>query len=255
MISASQHKFITSLHVKKYRQKYRNFLVEGEKMVGELLRQKRIGIVNIFGTERWYNTNAALMDAFSQKFHTVTENDLKKIGTLVTPNQVLAVAELPPEITDYQPDLQRFTLFLDGIQDPGNMGTIIRTADWFGMETICCGPGCVDIFSPKVVQSAMGSLFRLNIVEDMTLQQLTATTPLIPVYGAVMNGENLFKLQPSTGGIVVIGNEGRGIQEENQLLLTHRVTIPRHLASEAESLNAGVAAAIFMAEIMRLQIN
>lgn len=255
MISASQHKFITSLHVKKYRQKYRNFLVEGEKMVGELLRQKRIGITNIFGTERWYNTNAALMDAFSEKFHTATENDLKKAGTLVTPHQVLAVAELPPEITDYQPDLQEFTLFLDGIQDPGNMGTIIRTADWFGINTICCGPGCVDIFSPKVVQSAMGSLFRLNIVENMSLQQLTDCSPGIPVFGAVMDGENLFKITPAAGGIIVIGNEGRGIQEENLPFLTQRVTIPQHPDSEAESLNAGVAAAIFMAEIMRLRTN
>jgi TrmH family RNA methyltransferase len=251
MISASQQKHITSLHVKKYRQKYRNFLVEGEKMVSELIQQQRIVVNAVFGTERWANANASLLNGFYDKFNTVTETELKKISTLVTPNQVLAIAEMPPEQPGFTPGQHDFTLFLDGIQDPGNMGTILRIADWFGIQYVCCGPGSVDIFSPKVVQSSMGAVFRLAVAEDVLLEDLLKKCPGYPVCGAVMDGESIFSSHLPSSGILVIGNEGKGIQAGNEQFLNYRVTIPRNGNSGAESLNAGVAAGIIVAEMIR----
>ncbi len=255
MISVSQQKFITSLHVKKYRQKYRNFLVEGEKMVGELIRQKRISVVNIFGTERWADHNAASLSPFYDKFNAVTEDDLKKAGTLVTPNQVLAVAEIPEPSLHFSATPGVFRLFLDGIQDPGNMGTILRIADWFGIQQVYCGEGCVDAFSPKVVQSGMGAIFRLDVGEDMVLDDILQQMPGVPVVGAVMEGENMFTGDLPNHGILVIGNEGKGIRPETFPLLTHQITIPRYGNSGAESLNAGVAAGIIVAELVRRQVS
>ena len=256
MISASQQKYITSLHLKKYRQKYRNFLVEGEKMVRELLilPPGRMNIVSIYGTERWLAENEPLLGPFYEKFNTVTEQDLKKVGTLVTPNQVLAVAELPDPEQDALPNPNALSLYLDGIQDPGNMGTILRIADWFGLSRVWCAEGCVDVFSPKVVQAGMGACFRVPVTESASLTTLLARTPEIPVIGAVMNGQNLFAGNSPAQGILVIGNEGKGISSTVEALLTHQITIPKGPGSGAESLNAGVATGIIVAALLQHQL-
>lgn len=251
MISINQQKYITSLHLKKFRQKYRNFLVEGEKMVKELLTQQRIAVVSIYGTERWADQNAALIQPFYDKFNTITEVELKKIGTLTTPNQVLAIAEIPKEEVLNSIDPNLLTLYLDGIQDPGNMGTILRIADWFGIKTVCCSEDTVDAFSPKVVQSGMGACFRVGIMEGIMLSTLINNHPDTSVIGAVMNGQNLFSAALSGNGILVIGNEGKGIRSETENLLTHKITIPSGTKNGAESLNAGVATGILVAELLR----
>lgn len=259
MISANQRKFITSLHLKKYRQKYRNFLVEGEKMVDELLKSiasgppndsaRAFGLVQLFGTERWASENAALLDPFYDKFKAVASDDLKKVGTLTTPNEVLAVVAFPPE-SPLAVNPQRLSLFLDGLQDPGNLGAILRIADWFGLNAVYCSPDTVDAFSPKVIQSGMGACFRVRIWEDCSIAALLEKAPDMPVLGAVMEGDSLFGGGFPDRGLLVIGNEGKGIRTDTLSRLTHRVTIPKGALGGAESLNAAVATGILTAVLI-----
>ncbi|MCB0531913.1 MAG: RNA methyltransferase [Lewinellaceae bacterium] len=244
MLSASQQKFLTALQVKKYRQKYRNFTVEGSKLVTELLMQKRISVVSVFGLERWATENAASLAPFYQLFNAVSEADLKKVSALKNPPPVLAVAELPEPA---QPALDSGVAFyLDGIRDPGNLGTIIRVADWFGMPAVYCSPDCVDAFGPKVVQASMGAVLRIPLPE-MELTEILHLEPQLPVAGAVLDGDNVFTTQMPDHGLLVIGNEGSGIRPNVEALLTRRLTIPRAPGSAAESLNASVAAGILAA--------
>ncbi len=250
MLSQNQQKFIHALQVKKYRQKYRNFIVEGEKMVAELLQQQRFAVVSVWGLERWAADHAATLQPFLQNFNPVTEIELRKISALSTPNSVLAVAQWPdewPESSLLQSDI---CFYLDGIQDPGNLGAILRIADWFGLPAVFCSPDCVDVFSPKVVQATMGAIFRVT-TREITLPELLAPlSPAPPVMGAVLGGSDIFKTALPANGLLVIGNEGRGISPAVEQLLSQRLTIPRHPAGGAESLNAAVAAGI-MAALLR----
>ncbi len=246
MISNSQQKLIAALQVKKYRQKYRKFVVEGEKMVGELLRQTEFPVTAIFGLERWADEHAALPTRFLEIFNPVTEAELRKISTLSTPNQVLALVELPESSPQTALLRTERCFYLDGLQDPGNLGTILRIADWFGLPAVFCSPDCVDAFSSKVVQASMGAIFRIH-TREIPLADLLAVGPETPVLGAVLGGEDLFTTPLPGHGLLVIGNEGRGIGAETQALLTHRLTIPRHPRGQAESLNAAVAAGILAA--------
>jgi TrmH family RNA methyltransferase len=246
VISHNQTKFIAALGVKKYRLQHRKFVVEGEKMVGELLGQKHIKVSAIFGLERWAVAYADLLAPQSAVFSTVTEAELGKISALATPNAVLAIAAIPEEPLDTSlPGLQ-WCFYLDGIQDPGNMGTILRIADWFGFPAVFCSPDCADVYNQKVVQASMGAVFRVKCWET-PLNTLLEYLPDLPVAGAVLGGGNVFEMALPTHGLLVIGNEARGISPEIAPLLTHRITIPRHPNGGAESLNAGVAAGILAA--------
>jgi len=248
VLSHNQTKLLSALQVKKYRQKYRKFTVEGEKMVAELLAQQRVAVSALFGLERWAAGNAALLQPFLEKFNPVNEAELKKVSSLTTPNQVIAVAELPDD--SFRPEiLQRdFCFYLDGIQDPGNLGTILRTADWFGIPAVICSPDSADAFNPKVVQASMGAFLRVKIWE-MPLEVVLENTSGLPVLGAIIGGENIFQSSLPPNGLIVIGNEGRGISPATEARLTHRLSIPRHPSGGAESLNAAVAAGIFAAAL------
>jgi TrmH family RNA methyltransferase len=255
MISANQRTFLTSLHLKKYRQKYRNFLVEGEKMVGELINSISSGSANgfslvvLYGTKQWAIENQRLLDPFYSIFNEVEEEDLKKVGTLTTPNGVLAVVAHPK--TEVNAETQQgLNLYLDGLQDPGNLGTILRIADWFGIKTVYCSRDTVDAFSPKVIQSGMGACFRVRVKEDCALGALLAANPTWAVMGAVMDGKNVFTEKLPSSGILVIGNEGKGIRPEQLQQLTHRLTIPAGAGGGAESLNAAVATGILVATLL-----
>ena len=258
MLSHNQAKLLTALQVKKYRQKYRKFVVEGEKMVAELLAQQHIGVSALFATAAWMEQNALVVSAFLDKTTLVSEAELKKISTLSTPNAVLAVVEMPHSFEPSDPESEGVPyptllrsaacFYLDGLQDPGNVGTILRTADWFGLPAVFCSPDCADVFSPKVVQASMGAVLRIRTAE-IPLAVLMATTPGIPVMGAVLGGQNVFEMSLPAHGLLVIGNEGRGISPEVEALLTHRLTIPRHPQGKAESLNAAVAAGILAARV------
>ncbi len=246
MLSHNQSKLLSSLAVKKYRQQHQKFVVEGEKMVGELLGQARIGVSAIFALEPWATANAALVQPFLNKFNPVTEAELRKISSLTTPNAVLAIAEIPTEPVNTELPCQDLCLYLDGLQAPGNLGTILRIADWFGLPAVYCSPETVDVYNPKVVQASMGAVFRVKSWEA-PLDLLLENQPGLPVLGAVLGGENVFELALPPNGLLVIGNEGRGVSNETEGLLTHRLSIPRHPAGGAESLNAGVAAGILAA--------
>jgi len=243
MLSASQFKFLTALQVKKYRQKYRNFTVEGTKMVAELLAQTRVRPTALYALERWADANAAILEPFRHVFHAVTEAELKKISALTTPQQVLAVAEMP----DAAPEpWAKGAFFLDGIRDPGNLGTILRVADWFGLSAVFCSPDSADAFSPKVVQAGMGAVFRVPVFE-MELDDVLALAPGSAVLGAVLDGENAFGAPFEPTSLLVIGGEGSGIRPDAERRLTRRLTIPQAPGSGAESLNASVAAGILAA--------
>jgi TrmH family RNA methyltransferase len=246
MLSHNQIKLLSALSVKKYRQNYRKFIVEGEKMTLELLSQTEFKVESIYATENWLRRQANRTVGYAGSLIPVTEVDLKKVSSLITPQEVLAVVELPETLEAPAVPETGFHFFLDGIRDPGNMGAILRIADWFGFPTVFCSPDCVDVYSPKVIQASMGAFLRVRSRET-NLDDLLKKTPNLPILGAVMQGDNLFGGGWPSGGLVVIGNEGQGIRPEVEAALTHRLTIPRPPGGGAESLNASVAAGIIAA--------
>lgn len=243
MISKNQIKLIRSLELKKNRKREGLFVAEGPKVVGDLLQagyQPRM----LFSTTDC--PDAAL----------ITEEELYKISFLQHPQETLAVFEIPPT-----PDLRQQTpnislsLALDGVQDPGNMGTIIRIADWFGINTIYCSMETADVYNPKVVQATMGSIAHVQ-VEYTDLPELLKGLPAsCPVYGTLLDGENIYEQGLSPNGIIVMGNEGKGISQEVRKHITKKLLIPDfHIDGlRAESLNVAIATAITCSEFRRRQ--
>jgi TrmH family RNA methyltransferase len=245
-LSKSTIQYIKSLHLRKFRQKYNNFLAEGGKIVSEILQQAPEAVEQIYAVPEWIAARQHLLSNIKTSVQEITAEELKKIAGLKTPNQVLAIVQqfnFQLNADWLQNDL---SLYLDGIQDPGNMGTILRIADWFGIRQVICSPDCVEIFSPKVVQASMGAFLRVQTVE-MELAEWSKNFPELPVYGAVLNGVNVFKTPLEKKGIIVIGNESKGISPENEVLLTQRISIPAPPGGGAESLNAAVATGILAA--------
>lgn len=178
----------------------------------------------------------------------ISVTDFQKISSLKTPQEIAALIRIPrwPAISNEQ-FKQKFALVLDGIQDPGNMGTIIRTADWFGINNVICSDDTVNVYNPKVVQATMGSLSRISVYYTdlaMVLPHLD-----LPLFGAMLEGENIYKTDFGNEGLIVMGNEGNGLRPDVQRLITKAVTIPR--TGAAESLNVGIATALFCSEIKR----
>ena len=247
MLSKSQISFIKSLHQKKYRKEHGLFIVEGIKSIKEFF-QSSYQIHTIFYNSEQYNLLPKLPANIN--LFEVKNAELDKISTLQTPQGFLALIHIPKNRELALTTLKnQFTLVLDGIQDPGNMGTIIRTADWFGFKNIICSTDCVEVFNPKTVQATMGSLARVNIYEADLPVLLAKNT--IPVFGALLDGESIYKTQWGAEGLVILGNEGKGISAEVIKKINKPVTIPR--IGEAESLNVAVSAAIFCAELVRVR--
>lgn len=234
-LSKNKIKLIRSLRLKKNRDAERLFIVEGEKIILELIANSPETIEFIcttnpsFSFDRCYNTDV---------------RGMKEISQLTTPGDVLAVARFSPS-SDLESDL---ILVLDGIQDPGNLGTIIRTADWFGIRKIVCSHDTVDCYNPKVVQATMGSLFRIQI-DYLELGAFLSGTNLL-IYGALLDGVNLYEKPFTAKAILVIGNEGSGISEAIKSLITEPIFIPKY--GDAESLNAAMATGIILAEYRRI---
>lgn len=247
MLSKSQISFIKSLHQKKYRKEHGLFIVEGIKSIKEFF-QSSYQIHTIFYNSEHYNLLPKLPANIN--LFEVKNAELDKISTLQTPQGFLALVHIPKNRELALTALKnQFTLVLDGVQDPGNMGTIIRTADWFGFKNIICSADCVEVFNPKTVQATMGSLARVNIYEADLPALLAENT--IPVFGALLDGESIYKTQWGAEGLVILGNEGKGISAEVIKKINKPVTIPR--IGEAESLNVAVSAAIFCAELVRVR--
>lgn len=247
MLSIAKTKYIISLQQKKQRIQEEVFVVEGEKIMSELLSQDKFKVLSIYATEDWSNKNHALTSKYKGIITTISPIELKKISSLQTPNAVLALVALPNESISTQNTQKSFNLVLENIQDPGNMGTIIRIADWFGISTIFCSKGCVDIYNPKVLQATMGSFLRVQ-VHYTDLPQLFQNHPQLPVYGAILEGENLFQTSLKTPSFLLIGNEGQGLSQELQKFVTQGITIPKF--GQAESLNAAVATGILCARFV-----
>lgn len=244
MITKNTVKLVASLKQQKYRKEHQLFVVEGRKMVNELL-DADFEIVNIFATEKYNNENA--IRAIDVEI--VSEMQMEQMSGQDTAPGILAVVRQPKEKSLGDSPL---SLVLDGISNPGNMGTIIRTADWFGIRDIICSPDCVEIWNPKVIQATMGSIFRMNIAETSLEEYLLhAKNEGKAIYGALLNGEDLFKRESKPKGVIVIGSESHGIRPNILPYITHPITIPRAEGSLTESLNASIAAAIIMAEMTR----
>ncbi|MFN7115977.1 MAG: RNA methyltransferase [Saprospiraceae bacterium] len=245
-ISKATIQYIKSLQLRKFRQKYNNFIAEGDKIVSEIVRQAPDSILQIYALPEWLQAQASALVFIKDKAQEITSEELKKISGLITPNQVLAIVQQPHFELDADYIKNNLSLYLDNIQDPGNMGTILRIADWFGIRYVLCSPNCVEVFSPKVVQASMGAFLRVKALE-INLIDIKNQYSELPIFGAVLHGENVFKASLDQRGILVIGNESKGITSEIESLLTHRIAIPAGPGGGAESLNAAVATGILVA--------
>jgi TrmH family RNA methyltransferase len=242
MISQAQIKLIRSLHLKKNREEMNLFMAEGKKIADELLDCDNIEVVHIYASGNYFEDTP---------YTKVTEEEMKKISALTTPPNILALCRIPAENTTI-PDLKNeLVLVLDDIRDPGNMGSIIRIADWFGIGYIFCTSECVDAYNPKVVQASMGSIARVKMdYKNLRTILQESKDNHIPVYGAKLDGVNLLKEKLSTNGLLIIGNESNGISPELSRYITNAIKIPS-FDGGAESLNAAMATAILCAEFRR----
>ncbi|MCX6319741.1 MAG: RNA methyltransferase [Bacteroidetes bacterium] len=249
MLSKSKVKYIQTLGQKKFREAEGLFIAEGPKLVAELLQVVPGHISAVFALEEWLNEHHSLLTHVEA--HPVTEIELEKISQLTTPNQVLALVKQFDNET-LLPAKNKITLALDDIRDPGNLGTIIRIADWFGIPQIVCSRHCADVYNSKVVQSTMGSIARVHIVytdlEEWLIQNRDVT-----VYAAMLEGKPVHTIGAIKEGILVIGNEAQGIKEDIAGLVNEKITIPRK--GSAESLNAAVATGILLSQLVDYSTN
>lgn len=246
MITKNTVKLVQSLKQQKFRKEHGLFVVEGRKMVDELLHSS-LEVEMLLATEKYADSNNIV-----HQHEIATPTQMEQMSGQDTEPGILAVVRIP-EQKDFTPLPHNTTLALDNISNPGNMGTIIRTADWFGIKNIVCGDKCVEVWNPKVVQATMGSLFRVNIFRTDLCSFLQQHRE-IKSYGAFLEGENIFSDKLSfDGGIIVIGSESHGISDDVKGLVSNPITIPKPTGSETESLNASIATAIILSEFYRKQ--
>lgn len=288
MLTAKQIKFISSLHHKKFREEHGCFIAEGQKIVDEILTSD-YRVQGIYATREWMENHIEVVDTVNIPFNETLPREMLRISALTNPGPVLAVVQIPdyskkkiadptsctdspgssdnsesgPLNTVADRSANPLILALDDIRDPGNLGTIIRIADWFGINTILCSQSCVDVYNPKVVQATMGSIARVRIyVADLANALLHPHTVvpdipsgLVPVFGAFLDGASIYSSEHIKGyGIIVIGNESHGISARLEPLIQYRIAIPVACPkgrNHAESLNAAVAAAIICSEFRR----
>ena len=246
MISKNLIKLIKSLEQKKFRLREKLFVAEGPKVVSDIMVSKRPQ--RLIATRQWYEKHQIEEDVL------VGEEELRKVSFLQHPQEVIALFPLP-EISsfDYNSLRNDLVLALDDVQDPGNLGTIIRLADWFGIEQIICSLGTADAFSPKVVQATMGSIARVNLHYTDLPSFLENLGDGFPIYGTFLNGTNVYEQELSKSGVIIMGNEGKGISKEVERYVNKRLFIPSYPAERptAESLNVAIATAITCAEFRR----
>ncbi|MBY0244955.1 MAG: RNA methyltransferase [Sphingobacteriaceae bacterium] len=245
MLSKSQISFVKSLHQKKYRLENGLFIIEGIKSINEFILSK-YKIHSIYATPE--QLPFLISKPANIKLFEVNHIELEKISVLQNPQGILALVYIPQN-DDFSSDclLNNFSLVLDGVQDPGNLGTIIRTADWFGLKNVICSPHTVEVYNPKTVQATMGSLCRVNVFYTDLEKLLTSVK--VPVFGALLDGQDIYTVDFKNQGIILLGNEGNGISEGLKNKISTAVTIPKF--GQAESLNVAVSAAIFCSELVR----
>jgi TrmH family RNA methyltransferase len=253
MLSKNKIKLIKSLEYKKFREKENLFLAEGDKLFEELLCSN-FTIKQIFATDAWIKDNFETFNKLFSIIVPVTRQELEKASLLKTPQPVLSLVEIPQINFSFENLQNKLSLVLDSLQDPGNLGTIIRVADWFGIENIICSEDSADAYNPKVVQSTMGAIFRVK-VNYMDLSQFfnSCNKLTLPIYGTLLDGENIYKKNLTENGIIVFGNESKGINPKYHAFITNKLFIPFFPEGQkrSESLNVGTAAAITCAEFRR----
>lgn len=245
MLSKNQIKYINSLQQKKFRQEYQSFVVEGAKSVVELLSSD-FELESLYVTEDFYKETKPLLDKQPLSAEIVGQAELEKAGTFSSNNAALAVAKMKSN-QELLLNETEYALVLDEIRDPGNLGTIIRIADWYGIQKIICSEGTVDLYNPKVISSTMGSFTRVSLFYTDLVEYLKGQQK--PIYGAFLDSENVHTLKFAPSGYIIIGNEANGISEAVEEVVTHKITIPRF--GGAESLNAGIATAVICDNLRR----
>lgn len=276
MLSKNQASHIRSLKIKKFREEHGQFVAEGGRLVTDLLNSS-FTVLSIYADEDWLAGNRSLLEKRNVPCIPVTAGEMERITALATPGPALAVVGIPA--TPQPGELStlggngRLFLALDDIRDPGNLGTILRVADWFGIDAVLCSAATVDLYNPKVVQATMGSIARVKVF-DGDLPGMIATLSegghhdrshpprqgprTLTVYGSFLDGESLYSQDLHRGGVIVIGNESRGVSPDLLPLISHRLLVPSFGESgrpRAESLNASVATAVICAEFRRQQSN
>ena len=250
MLSKNKIKYINSLKIKKYRSVHNQFIAEGNKIVRELISQN-YPVDQIYCTEEWNNSVKNSLNNIT----ICTQSELKKISTVTTPQQVIAILNIPQAEIDYDLVSTELVLMLDNIQDPGNLGTIMRIADWFGIKNIICSGESVDVYNPKVIQASMGAFTRVSVhYTDLTIAlSEIKDRHEVPVYGTFLEGENIYNEPLSKNGIIIMGNEGKGISEKLEKFINRKIFIPNYPANAetSESLNISVATAITCSEFRR----
>jgi len=230
--------------LKKYRKREGVHVAEGPKVVGDLLR--RYQPVAIYATEEWIKMHG------SEGVMEISDDELRRISFLQHPQQVLALFPIPEKVISNEVVSDKLVLALDGVQDPGNLGTIIRIADWFGIDTIYCSEDTADAYNPKVVQATMGSIARVNIIYIDLLTLINNLPSSFPIYGTLLDGEDIYQQPLSHEGLIVMGNEGNGISEAIRQKVNHKLLIPSFCEGDtAESLNVAIATAITCSEFRR----
>ena len=245
MISKNQLKFLRSLNQSKFRNKNNMFIVEGWRSIQDFISSD-YKLVSIFATSRWINLNKSI-----KKIIQINQEDLKKISSLKNPNQVIAIFEKKNIESFKKVNFNKVVVFLENISNPGNLGSIIRTCDWFGLNTIVCSENSVDIYNPKVIQSSMGSLSRVNVVyssTDLFLSFINKKKVIKLV--ADLEGENVFSISKISSGVLFFGNEAKGISEKIKKHSFKKITIPKKI-SRCESLNLSVSFGIILSKLLK----
>jgi len=243
MLVKSKLKYIQSLGQKKFRKEEGLFIAEGPKLVKELLEDDVVNVKEIYALKEWIDENKKLL--ISRDIIEISAFELGKISQLTTPNKVLALVQQFDE-NSHIITKGKITIVLDDVQDPGNMGTIIRIADWFGINQLICSHGCADVYNSKVIQSTMGSIARVRVVYTDVIQWLNGQNN-INIYAAALKGKDIADMEKIKEGILIIGNESKGISPEVFALAKEKITISKK--GKAESLNAAVACGIILSHL------
>lgn len=252
MLTRGNIQQIVSLRQKKYRKELGLFVAEGQRLVSELM-SSHLAVAEIY-----YTSNFEIKLTLDSKVAAtlVSESEMKRISSLTTPTPVLALVEIPLYSSEPINPVNQLVLALDSIQDPGNMGTILRLADWFGIDNIICSADTADIFSPKVVQASMGAIARIKVHYCDLPTQLLAYSKSSPIFGTYLEGESIYDLPRVESGFIVMGNEGNGITPEVGSYVSKKIHIPGFAGDRArvESLNVAMATAIVLSEFRRKQL-
>jgi len=253
MLSKNTIKFINSLQRKKNRNINKLFIVEGDKMVKEIINSE-LEIEKIFFTEHWEEN----ISKYNLSSEIITENELKKISSLKTPNNALAIVKIPDYELDTNGIKNELSIVLDDLQDPGNLGTIIRTADWFGIKNIICSQNSADVYNPKVVQATMGAIARVKVhyVDIQTFLSNSHFVDDFKIYGTFLNGKNMNETKLSDKGLIIMGNESKGISKNIERFVNEKLFIPNYPSNckTSESLNVSTATAIVCYEFRRGEV-